>query len=154
MRNRTLLDTVRSMMDKADLQKSLWGHALETVVYILNRVPSKLVEVPPYEIWTNKKPYLTHMKVWGSPTYVKQTMLDKMEAKSDRCLFVRYPKETNGYQLYNSLEQKVFVSKHVVFMEKEFLIEDSGSNVELGEVQNPQTNVAHLIRPKIVIHSD
>ena len=49
-------------------------------------------------------------------------MLDKLEAKSDRCLFVGYPKETNGYKFYNSLEQKVFVSKHVVFIEKYFLL--------------------------------
>ena len=55
-RNRTLLDMVRSMMDKADLLKSFWGYALETVVYILNRVPSKSVEVTQHEIWTKKSP--------------------------------------------------------------------------------------------------
>ena len=47
-RNRTLLDMVRSMMGKADLPKSFWGYALENVVYILNRVPSKSIEVTPY----------------------------------------------------------------------------------------------------------
>ena len=70
-RNRTLLDMVRSMMSKANLPKSFWGYALETAVYILNRVSSKSVEVTPYKIWTNKKPYLSHMKVWGCPAYVK-----------------------------------------------------------------------------------
>ena len=49
-RNRTLLDMVRFMMGKADLPKSFWGYALVTAVYILNRVPSKSVEVTPYEI--------------------------------------------------------------------------------------------------------
>ena len=134
-------------MGKADLPKPFWGYALETIVYILNRVSSKSIEVIPYEIWTNKKPYHSHMKLWGSLDYVKRTMSNKMEAKSDRCLFVGYPKETNGYQFYNSLEQKVFVSKHVVFMEKEFLLEDSRSKIELGEVQNAQTDVDHLTGP-------
>ena len=55
-RNQTLLEMVRSMMGKIDLPKSFWGYALETIFYILNRVPSKLVDVTPYEIWTNKKP--------------------------------------------------------------------------------------------------
>ena len=60
--------------------------------------------------------------------------------KSDRCLFVGYPKETMGYYFYNSLEQKVFVSKHAVFLEKEFLLSgDSGSKVDLEEVQ--ETNI-------------
>ena len=78
-RNRTLLDMVRSMLGKADLPKSFWGYTLETNVYILNRVPSKSVEVTPNEIWTNKKPYLFHMKVRGSPAYVKRTMSDKLK---------------------------------------------------------------------------
>ena len=63
-RNRTLLDVVRSMMGKANLPKSFWGYELEIVVYILNRVSSKSVEVTPYEIWTNKRPYFSHMKIW------------------------------------------------------------------------------------------
>ena len=127
-RNRTLLDMVRSMMGKVDLPKSFWGNALETAVYILKRVPSKSVEVTSSEIWTNKKAYLSHMKVWGCPAYVKRTISNKLEAKSDKCLFVGYPKETMGYQFYNTLEQRLFVSKHVVFLEKEFLLgEDNGA---------------------------
>ena len=98
-RNRTLLDMVRSMMGKADLPKSFWGYALESIVFILNRVISKSVDVIPYEIWITKKPYLSHKKVWGS---VKRTMLDKIEAKSYKCLFVGYHKET-------------IVSKHAIF---------------------------------------
>ena len=117
-RNQTLLDMVRSMTGKVDLPKSFCGYALKTTVYILNRVSSKSVEVTPYEIWTNKKPYLSHIKVWGCLAYVKQTVLDKLEAKSDKRLFVGYPKETIGYQFYNTLEQRLFVSKHDVFLEK------------------------------------
>ena len=58
-------------MGNADLPKSFWGYALETAIYILNKVPSKSIDVTPYEIWTNKKPYLSHMKVWGYLAYVK-----------------------------------------------------------------------------------
>ena len=154
-RNRTLLDMVRSMMGKADLPKSFWGYALDTTVYILNRVLSKSVEVTPHEIWTNKKPYLSHMKVWGCLAYVKQTMSDKLEVKSDKCLFVGYPKEIMGYQFYNTLEQRLFVSKHAVFLEKEFLLrEDSRSKVELSEVQDALTDTSYLNEPKAVIHED
>ncbi|KAL0315449.1 UNVERIFIED_CONTAM: hypothetical protein Sradi_5423100 [Sesamum radiatum] len=41
-RNRTLLDMVLSMMASSKLPKFLWIEALKTVVYILNRVPTKL----------------------------------------------------------------------------------------------------------------
>ena len=114
----------------------LLSYALETAVYVINRIPSKSVDVTPYEIWCNKKPILSHMKVWGCPAYVKRIVSDTLEDKSDKCLFVGYPKETIGYHFYHTLEQKVFVSKNAVFLEKEFLLkEDSGSKVELDEVQ-------------------
>ena len=50
-RNRTLLDTIRSMMSLTDLPLSFWGYALETVAFTLNRAPSKSVETTPYELW-------------------------------------------------------------------------------------------------------
>ena len=122
---------------------------------MLNKVQSKSVEVTPYEIWTNKNPYLSYMKVWGCLTYVHQTILDKLEAGSDKCLFVGYPKETRGYQFYNTLEQMLFVSKHVVFLEKEFLLrEDSGRKVELSEAQVALIDASHLIEPEAIIHDD
>ena len=46
-----------------------------------------------YGIWTNKDPYFSHLKVWGCPAQKKQTLSNKLEVKSDRCLFIGYPKE-------------------------------------------------------------
>ena len=42
-RNRTIKDIVRSMISHSSLPESLWGEALKTAVYILNKVPSKAV---------------------------------------------------------------------------------------------------------------
>ena len=56
------------------------------------KVQSKSIEVTSYEIWTNKEPYLSHPKVWGYPTYKKQSLSDKLEVKSDKCLYVGDPK--------------------------------------------------------------
>ena len=68
-RNRTLLDMVRSMMSQTDLPISFWGCALETVVFILNLIPSKAVEKTPYEIWKGKKPIMSFLKIWGCETF-------------------------------------------------------------------------------------
>ena len=83
-RNRTLLDSVRSMMSLIDLPLSFWGHALETATFILNRAPSKSVQTTPYEIWHGKKAKLLFLKVWGCEAYVKKLQPDKLEPKSDR----------------------------------------------------------------------
>nr|GEX73725.1 hypothetical protein [Tanacetum cinerariifolium] len=65
-RNRTLLDMVRSMMNLTSLSKSFWGYALESAVRILNMVLTKKVERKPYEIWHEKAPKLSYLKVWVS----------------------------------------------------------------------------------------
>ena len=85
----------------------------------------------------------------------KRIISNKLETRFDKCLFVGYPKETKGYQFYNTLEQRLFVSKHVVFLEKEFLLkEDSGSKVDLSEVQDALTDASHLTEPEAIIHDD
>ena len=42
-RNRTLMEMVRSMISRTNLPGFLWGEALKTALYILNRVPTKAV---------------------------------------------------------------------------------------------------------------
>ena len=134
-RNRTLLDMVRSMMSQSDLPLSFWGYALETAAFTLNRVPSKSVEKTPYEMWTGQRPSLSFLKIWGCEAYVKRLQSDKLSPKSDKCFFIGYPKETKGYYFYNQGEGKVFVARHGVFLEKEFLSRrDSGSTVQLEEI--------------------
>ena len=142
-------------MSLANSPRFLWGYALETAAYILNRVPSKSIETTPYEIWSKKKPSFSYMKIWGCPAYVKRVTSDKLDAKYDKCLFVGYPKETIGYYFYHSLEHKIFVSKHAIFLEKEFLLkEDSGSHFDLNEVQNEQVDINQPIENVPESHND
>src|SRR6516165_3154678 len=125
---------VRSMMSRTTLPISFWGCAIESAMFILNRVPSKSVEQTPYEIWTGKKPSFYYMKIWGCEAYVKCLDSEKLQPKSDKCLFVGYPKETKGYYFYHPQENKVFVALHTVFLKKEFItMMDNGRKVELDE---------------------
>ena len=87
-RNRTLLDMVRSMMSLTDLPLSFWGYALETAAFTLNRAPSKFVQTTPYELWFGKKSTLSFLKVWGCDTYVKRLQPNKLEPKSEKCVFI------------------------------------------------------------------
>ncbi|KAK1642262.1 hypothetical protein QYE76_060067 [Lolium multiflorum] len=133
--NRTLLDMVRSMMSLTDLPLSFWSYALETAAFTLNRAPSKSVETTPYELWFNKKPKLSFLKVWGCEAYVKKLQPDKLEPKAEKCVFIGYPKETIGYTFYHRSEGKIFVAKNGTFLEKEFLTKEvTGRKVELDEI--------------------
>ena len=66
--NKTLIDMVRSMINNSSLPKSLWMYALKTAMYLLNRLPSKVVSINSFELWTGTKPSLRHLHVWGCPT--------------------------------------------------------------------------------------
>ena len=140
-RNRTLLDMVRSMMSRIDLPISFWGYALETTAFLLNRIPSKEVEKTTYELWTGKRLGLSFLKIWGCEAYVKRQASDKLASKSDKCLFVGYPKETKGYYFYIPSENKVFVARNKFFLEREFISKRiSGSKTSLEEFQEPQVS--------------
>jgi hypothetical protein len=51
---------VRSMLSYFNLPIDLWIDALKTVIYILNRVPSKSVSKMSYELWTGRRPLLNY----------------------------------------------------------------------------------------------
>ena len=102
-RNRTLMEMVRSMISRTNLPGFLWGEALKTVLYILNRVPTKAVPLTPFELWAGRKPSLNHLKVWGCPAEVKlyNPTLSKLDSRTTRCYFVSYPEHSKGYRFYN-----------------------------------------------------
>ena len=90
----------------------------------------------PYELWTGHKSVLSHLRVWGYPTYVKCLEIDKLRSRSDKCIFVGYPKETKGYYFYLADKQKVFMGNKAHFLEKKFLSEGiSISKVELDKIR-------------------
>ncbi|KAM1017233.1 hypothetical protein ACFX2A_047807 [Malus domestica] len=148
-RNRTLMNMVRSMMSSADLPVTFWGYALYTAAYLLNRVPSKSVPQTPYEIWHGRKPSLKHVKIWGCEAYVKKLEATKLEARSVRCYFVGYPKETMGYEFYHPDDQKVFVARNAMFLEEQFVLKGTISkHMEINEINNePQTSTRHIDNP-------
>ena len=69
---------------------------------------------------------------------MKKFQTDKLEPKSEKCVFIEYPKLTIGYTFYHRSEGKLFIAKNGSFLEKEFLSKEvSGRKVELDEVIVP-----------------
>ncbi|KAL0453702.1 UNVERIFIED_CONTAM: hypothetical protein Slati_1348300 [Sesamum latifolium] len=120
-RNRTLLYIVRSMMSFKKLPPSFWGYALETATKLLNIAPSKTVPYTPYEIWH------------GKPGQV-----------------CRISKRTMGYYFYDPLEKKIFVSRNIVFFEKDFPAHSRRDEILLEESrEEPQYDKATSFEPSV-----
>ena len=79
---------------------------------------------------------MSFLRIWGCEAYVKYLTSDKLTPKSDKCFFVGYHKETKGYYFYKRDDDKVFVARNDVFLEKEFLSKGvSGSKMQLKEIR-------------------
>lgn len=46
--NRTILEKLRALLFESNLDKNMWGEALLTATYLLNRTPTTVLEVTPY----------------------------------------------------------------------------------------------------------
>jgi hypothetical protein len=67
---------------------------------------------------------LSFLKVGVCEAYVKHLMSDKLTPKSDKYLFVGYPRETKGYYFYNKAEGKILSLPMVSSWRKSFSLKD------------------------------
>ncbi|KAH9741472.1 Integrase catalytic domain-containing protein [Citrus sinensis] len=102
-RNRTLKDMVKSMISHSTLPESLWGEALKTAAYILNRVPTKAAAKTPYELWTGRKPSLNHLHIWGCPAEARPYRPPErtLDSKTVNSYFVGYAERSRGFKFYD-----------------------------------------------------
>lgn len=64
--NRTILESMKSMLHSSTLPINLLAEASAAAVYLLNRVTCKAVpSMTPYEAWYGKKPNVSHLHVFG-----------------------------------------------------------------------------------------
>ncbi|GJY84478.1 retrotransposon protein, putative, ty1-copia subclass [Tanacetum coccineum] len=103
-------------------------------------VPTKKVDKITYELWHEKVPSLSYLKVWGCEALVKRDTPNKLEARYVKCIFIGYPKETMSYYFYYPPENKIFVSRYAEFFESGLILQEaSGSNVDVELIQDTNT---------------
>lgn len=118
--NRTLMESVRTMLADSKLPHRFWAEALSTSVYLRNRSPTKALEgITPYEAWNNIKPDVSFLRAFGCTAYahVPKVERHKLDYKSRKCVMLGYSDNRKGYRLYDIERKKVIHSRDVVFNE-------------------------------------
>ena len=64
-KNRTLKEMMNALLLSFVLPQNLWGEAILSANYILNRIPQKKTNKSPYELWKGRRPSYKYLKVWG-----------------------------------------------------------------------------------------
>ncbi|KAJ8893012.1 hypothetical protein PR048_005593 [Dryococelus australis] len=97
--NRMLMEKTRALLFDFGLVKELWGEALRTATYLLNRSPSATVDTTPAKLLYGKRLDLSNLKLFGSLEYAKKKLkkLGKLDKRCDKVIMVGYA--TNGYTL-------------------------------------------------------
>ncbi|CAN1319890.1 Retrovirus-related Pol polyprotein from transposon RE1, partial [Linum perenne] len=126
-KNRHLLEVTRALMFSSNIPKYLWGHALLTAAYLINRVPSKVLKFKtPLQVFQTSFPYsrITSdlpLKIFGCTCFVltPPQFRSKLDPRSEKCIFVGYSPTQKGYKCFNPITKRLFVSMNVVFWENQ-----------------------------------
>ena len=105
-------------MNEKEMPKYYWAEVIHTTIYIMNRTPTIVIHgMMLEEMFTRKKPNLSHLKVFGCLAYVHipDELRSKMDPKAKKCVFIGYSLKQKGYHCYNLVTQEIRVSKGVVF---------------------------------------
>ena len=116
----TVLDMARCLLFEAKMPNNFWAEAVNTSVYLLNRLPTKaVIGKTPFEAWFGQKPIVSHLKVFGCLCYalVPAEKRTKLERKSVPGVFVGYSSVKKGYRIFDPSTKKVIVSRDVKFNE-------------------------------------
>lgn len=125
-KNRTLVESARSMIQTAQLSNAYWAEAIQTACYLQNcSFTSSIQDSTPHELWTGLKPDLTHLRIFGCSAYsqIPDNKRAKLDTKALKCIFVGYgqPLGVKGYRLYHPDSKKLFFSRDVIFHEDQIL---------------------------------
>jgi len=152
-KNRSVMNMTRCMLMEMSVPRKFWPEAVQYVVYILNRSPSKaLNDITPEEKWSSWKPSVEHLRIFGSLAYalVPYQKRIKLDEKSIKCVMFGVSKESKAYRLYDPATGKILISRDVQFDEErgwewedksleEELVWDNSDHEPAGE-EGPEIN--------------
>jgi len=124
--NRTINESVRSMLYYANLPESFWAEAVTTAAYTWTRLPSSAIDDQiPFELWFRRPLYqddIRRLRTFGCIVYAhvpKQRRVGKLSYRSTRGCLVGYHSSTS-YK-YWDFDRKCFETSHdLIIKELEF----------------------------------
>ncbi|CAH9146225.1 unnamed protein product [Cuscuta epithymum] len=122
-KHRHILEVARTLRFHANLPIEFWGECVLAAGYLINRLPSPVIEnKSPYEMLYKKPPLYTHLRVFGCLCYAhsKETTGDKFAQRGIKCVFLGYAYTQKGWKVYDLEKQRHFISRDVKFIETIF----------------------------------
>lgn len=115
--NRTVIESVRTILNSSKLPFRLWAEVVDTACYILNRTASASLDKTPYEHWYGRKSNIGHLHIFGRLIQFLNTSrkLDKWSSKTLDGFLVGFTSRRNTYRCYDPTNDKIVVTPDVIF---------------------------------------
>ncbi|KAD7117956.1 hypothetical protein E3N88_05224 [Mikania micrantha] len=99
-KNRTLKEMMNAMLISSGMSQDMWGEAILSATYLLNKIPFKKKDVTPYELWMGRKPSYKYLKVWGclAKVVVPPPKVQRIGPKTVDCVFIGYAHHSSAYR--------------------------------------------------------
>ena len=114
------MEMARSLLKHMHMPNYLWGECIRHATYLLNRVATRaLKEKTPYEVFRNKRPNVSHLRVFGCIGYAKvdNTQLKKLGDRSRMLVHLGMDPRSKSYHLYDPHTRRIVLRRDFVFDE-------------------------------------
>ncbi|CAI7899751.1 unnamed protein product [Closterium sp. NIES-53] len=103
-----VMDVARTSMIYAAASHFLWPFAVQYAAHQINLQPRvSLLETTPTLRWTGKVGDATVFFFWGSRDFVRDTSADKLSSRAVPCIFLGFPPDAPGWQIYHPTPRHV-----------------------------------------------
>ena len=123
--NLTVMNLVRSVLADTQLAKIYWGEISCTVVYTLNRSPTKgstVQDKTPFELWTDRRPNVSHLRSIGDIAYAhvdKALRASKLQPHASPWILIGYSTTKKAYRLLNPKTRQFTESRNITFLTRD-----------------------------------
>ncbi|UYV73755.1 hypothetical protein LAZ67_11000746 [Cordylochernes scorpioides] len=106
---------------EGNLPETLWAELIHTSTYIRNRCPRHNDCKTPHELFTKRKPVVSHLKIIGSKSFAMNNRPNrsKFAPRSEEYKLIGYFSESKAYRLWKPGTRTIIKSRDVRFIEPE-----------------------------------
>ncbi|CAA7051447.1 unnamed protein product, partial [Microthlaspi erraticum] len=122
-KHRHIVEMGLTLLSTAAVPKKFWPFAFSTAVYLINRLPTPVLDLQsPFEKLFGMQPNYHKLKVFGCVCYpwLRPYTRHKMEDRSLQCVFMGYSTTQSAYLCLHTPSGRMYTSRHVIFDENQF----------------------------------
>lgn len=150
-KHRHVVELDLANMFHASIPLKYWSYIFTSVVFVINRLPSvPTSSISPFEKLFAQKPDYTMLHTLGCTCFplLRPYNTHKLQPRSEKCVFLGYFTTHKGYTCLHIPSDRVYIFKHVNFVENELpFFEITSIPSQQQEQTSPSTSLIKLPPP-------